>query len=83
VLPVQGLKSQAEIPATPHELFFGSKPFILPFRVFGCPSIVKRWTADERANDKQTEQGMRGILIGFDNNKKRASYFTCLAPGIF
>jgi hypothetical protein len=55
VLPIRGLKSQAEIPATPHELFFGSKPFILPFRVFGCPSIVKRWTADERANGKQTE----------------------------
>jgi hypothetical protein len=82
VLPVQGLKSQAEIPATPHELFFGSKPFILPFQVFGCPSIAKRWTADERANGKQTERGMRGIFIGFDTNK-RATYFTCLVPGIF
>jgi len=70
VLPIRGLKSQAEIPATPHELFFGSKPFILPFRVFGCPSIVKRWTADERANGKQTEWGIRGIFIGFDTNKK-------------
>jgi hypothetical protein len=70
VLPVRGLKIQAEIPATPHELFHGVKPTILPFRVFGCPSVIKRWVADERSNGKQTERGMRGIFIGFDDNKK-------------
>jgi hypothetical protein len=70
VIPVRGLKNKAEIPATPHELFHGVKPSILPFRVFGCPSVIKRWTADERSNGKQTERGMRGIFIGFDDNKK-------------
>lgn len=55
VIPVHGLKNQAEVPATPHELFHGVKPSILPFRVFGCPSVIKRWTADERSNGKQTE----------------------------
>jgi transposase InsO family protein len=70
VIPVRGLKNHAEFPATPHELFYGSKPLILSFRVFGCPSIVKRWVADERGNGKQTERGMRGVFIGFDTNKK-------------
>ena len=70
VIPVHGLKNQAEVPATPYELFHGVKPSILPFRVFGCPSVIKSWTADERSNGKQTERGMRGIFIGFDNNKK-------------
>jgi len=55
VLPVRGLKNQAEIPATPHESFHRVKPTILPFRVFGCPSVVKHWVADERSNGKQTE----------------------------
>jgi hypothetical protein len=64
------LKNHAEFPATPHKLFYGSKPLILSFRVFGCPSIVKRWVADERGNGKQTERGMRGVFIGFDTNKK-------------
>jgi transposase InsO family protein len=41
VLPVRGLKNQAEVPLTPHEMFFGTKPCILPFRVFGCPSVIK------------------------------------------
>jgi hypothetical protein len=41
VLPVRGLKNQEEIPSTPHEMFFGIKPCILPFRVFGCPSVIK------------------------------------------
>jgi hypothetical protein len=32
--------------------------------------VIKRWVADERSNGKQTERGMRGIFIGFDDNKK-------------
>jgi hypothetical protein len=51
-------------------LFFGTKPCILPFKVFGCPSIIKRWTADERSQGKQTERGMRDIFIGFSSNQK-------------
>jgi transposase InsO family protein len=43
VLPMCGLKNQAEVPSKPHELFFGVKPCILSYRVFGCPSVVKRW----------------------------------------
>jgi hypothetical protein len=75
VLPVRGLRNQAEIPTTPHELFHGVKPSILPFRVFGCPSIIKRWVADERSNGKQTEHGMRDIFIGFDTNKKGCLFY--------
>jgi hypothetical protein len=70
VLPVCGLKNHEEIPATPHELFIGIKPCISSFRVFGCPSILQRWTAEERSQGKQTKRGMRGIFIGFDTNRK-------------
>jgi hypothetical protein len=70
VLPVRGLKNQEEIPSTPHEMFFGVKPCILPLRVFGCPCIIKRWLAEKRSPGKQTERGMRGIFIGFDTNRK-------------
>jgi hypothetical protein len=70
VLPVRGLKNQAEIPSTPHDLFFGTKPCILSYHVFGCPSVIKRWVTEERGNGKQTERGMRGIFIGFDSIKK-------------
>jgi hypothetical protein len=70
ILPVHGLKNQEEYPSTPHELFFGTKPCILSYRVFGCPSVLCRWTAEERSNGKQTERGMRGIFIGFDTNHK-------------
>jgi hypothetical protein len=51
-------------------MFFVTKPCILPFRVFGCPSVIKRWVADERSQGKQTERGMRGIFIGFPSNRK-------------
>jgi hypothetical protein len=81
VLPVRGLKNQEEIPSTPHEMFFGAKPCILPFRVFGCPCIIKRWLAEERSQGKQTERGMRGIFIGFDTNRK-GFYFICQAAEI-
>jgi len=70
VLPVRGLKNHEEIPSTPHELFIGTKPCILSYRVFGCPSILRRWTAEERSQGKQTERGLRGIFIGFDINRK-------------
>jgi transposase InsO family protein len=31
VLPVRGLRNQAEVPSTPHELFYGVKPCILSY----------------------------------------------------
>jgi hypothetical protein len=70
VLPVRGHNNEEETPSTPYELFFGQKPSILSFRVFGCPGVIQRWSADERSNGKQTERGMRGIFIGFHDNQK-------------
>jgi len=59
VLPVRGLKNQAEVPSTPHEMFFGMKPCILPLRVFGCPSVIKRWVAEERSQQKKEVKGSK------------------------
>jgi hypothetical protein len=48
VLPVRGLKSQEEIPATPHELFYGSKPFIQSFR---CLVALALLSAGSQTNE--------------------------------
>jgi hypothetical protein len=71
VLPVRGLRDgDTDSPATPHELFFGSKPRISHYWVFGCPVIIHKWTSSDNTNGKQTERGIRGIFIGFDTHQK-------------
>jgi hypothetical protein len=63
VLPIRGLQNDDDIPATPYQLFFDKRPMISNYRVFGCPTVVKR-------SGKQTERGTRGIIIGFHSNHK-------------
>jgi hypothetical protein len=71
VLPVRGLQDlETEIPATPHELFFGTKPHISHLQTFGCPVIIRKWTTSDNTNGKQTERGLRGIFIGLDMHQK-------------
>ena len=67
VLPVTSLLDADGNQATPYQLFYGSKPCVAHFRVFGCPTVVKKWTAtiDGRRVTNQTQRGIRGIFIGF------------------
>jgi hypothetical protein len=53
-----------------YKLFFGRKPCIARFRVFGCPVIIRRWKTKQSLQGKQTEKGNRGIFIGFDTTNK-------------
>jgi hypothetical protein len=63
VLPVRGLRGEdTDVPPTPHELFFGTKPHIGHLQTFGCPVVICKWTASDKSNDKQTERGLRGYL---------------------
>jgi hypothetical protein len=74
VLPVKGLYSNGQV-STPYELFQGTKQRIQHFRVFGCPVIVRKWTAADKSNGKQTEQGIRGIFFGFELNQKGYGFY--------
>jgi hypothetical protein len=78
-LPVRGLRGMdTDVPATPHELFFGSKPKIGHLRIFGCPVVIHKWTSSNKSNGKQTKRGIRGIFIGFDMHQKR---YVVYCPG--
>lgn len=70
VLPVRGIRNEEDIPTTPYESFFNSKPCIARFRVFGCPVIVRKWVTQNNPQGKQTERGTRGIFLGFDSIHK-------------
>jgi len=50
--------------------FFGTKPRISHLRTFCCPVIVRKWTASNKSNGKQTERGVCGIYIGLDMHQK-------------
>jgi transposase InsO family protein len=77
ILPVKGLYSNGQV-SMPYELFQGAKPRIHHFRVFGCPITVRKWTAADKSNGKQTERGFRGIFVGFELNQKGYVFY---APG--
>ncbi len=70
ILPVRGLLDSQDIPSTPYQLFFGHKPTISDFRVFGCPTVVRRWVTAGQTNGKQTERGICRIFIDFATNQK-------------
>ena len=72
VLPIQGLKTATGNCSTPYELFTGKKPLISHFRIFGCPVVAKKWSAqiDGKRKEKTTQRGIRGIFIGFPANQK-------------
>ena len=47
------------------------KPAVNNFRVFGCPTIFKRYEVSDdgkRVWNKYTQQGMRGIFVGIPDD---------------
>ena len=62
-------------PSTPHYLYFGCKPNLGRFRVFGCPCIAKVYRRKEtttgRMLDSKTlvQRGVRGVFVGFPMNQ--------------
>jgi hypothetical protein len=78
VLPLKGLlitRDDGEShPSTPFEMYFGAKPRIGKFKVFGCPCTVKtsihQGTDNRILNSKNMiQRGLRGIFVGFNHNQ--------------
>ncbi len=76
VLPVRGLYDEQGNIATPHLLFLGNKPRINHFCIFGSPVVARKWSTIQTSSGKQTEQGVRGIFIGFDMNQKGYLFYS-------
>ncbi len=72
ILPVKRLVNKDGKSATHAELFYGTKPCIGDFRVFGRPCLLEKWIThfDCKVLTKQTERGIRCMFIGFANNQK-------------
>jgi len=70
VLPLHGVKNKVDYPTAPYEIFFGKKPCIARFQVFGCPVINRHWKKHQSSQGKQTERGYRGIFIGILTTNK-------------
>ena len=86
-LPIKGLEKD-EVPATPYEMFFGSKPSLDKFRVLFCPIIVgigdKRGPATDdgeprpvRHRRNTPERAIRGIHVGI---AQRSEGWLCYLP---
>jgi hypothetical protein len=75
VLPLKGLFTTESDgittrPATPFELYYGKRPKLTRFRVFGCPDIFKAYARKPNLNDYNILQhGVRGIFVGFPINQ--------------
>ena len=79
IKPIKGLSYFAEngekVPCTPYELYYGEKPNVGRYRVFGCPVVFKVYTRKEYAtgqvlNSKNIiQRGIRGIFVGFQPNQ--------------
>ena len=68
VIPIKDLKDASGLPTTPYFLGTNTKPNVRHFRVFGCPAIFKKYdfsSQGKRATDKYSQQGVRGIFVGF------------------
>ena len=78
VLPAKGINNTDGKPTCPFTLAFNCRPKIGNFRVFGCPTAIKRYTKStfkgETSRDssddvlpvpKALQQAVHGIFIGF------------------
>ena len=68
VIPVKDLKDDTGSPTTPYFLATKLKPHVRHFRVFGCPAVFKKYdfsNQGKRSADKYSQQGIRGIFVGF------------------
>lgn len=82
VLTVRGLLNEEATPSTPYHFFFGKRPLISQFRVFGCLSIAHHWVLHNQTNGKQTERGTWGIFVGYHMNQKGYMIFSPISHQI-
>jgi hypothetical protein len=75
VLPGESLYANGHM-STPFELCQGTKPKISHFSVFGCPITTRKWTATQSSTGKQTQCGIRGILVGFSSCQKGYLFYS-------
>ena len=62
------------------------KPNVRHFRVFGCPSIFKRYEISEggkRTKNKYVQQGIRGIFVGFPEDSSGWLFYVPSARKIY
>jgi transposase InsO family protein len=60
ILPIKDLTTGDGDPTTPYFLFYGHKPYISHYRVFGCPVVAKKWITHSNGHTlpKQVERGI-------------------------
>ena len=66
VIPVEDLTDKLGLPCTPYQMVNGIKPNVRHFRVFGCPSIFKRYEISEggkRTKNKYIQQRDRKSVV--------------------
>jgi hypothetical protein len=74
-LPLKGLftkdsDGETTRPATPFKLYFGTRPKLTRFRVFGCPVVFKAYARQPNLQDHNIlQRGVRGIFVGFPINQ--------------
>ena len=69
LIPVRDLQDTKNgLPCTPYQLINNCNPNVRHYRVFGCPTIFKRYEISDsgkRIKNKYIQQGIRGIFVGF------------------
>jgi hypothetical protein len=75
VLPLKGLFTTESDgittrPATPFELYYGKRPKLTRFRVFGCPVIFKVYARKPNLKDYNIlQRRVRGVFVGLPINQ--------------
>ena len=65
--PAKNVMSADGIPITPFEFSYGRKPSLTNFRVFGCPTFIKRYNPHYNkrliTHKQQLQRSSRGIFL--------------------
>ena len=85
VIPVRNLLNENGLPTTPYYLATGRKPAVKYFRVFGCPTVFKRYKVSsdgKHIHNKYNQQGMRGIFVGIPDDESGWLFYIPTAKGL-